>query len=155
MLNKSHNLIPIGALLVLICFFLPWVKATAVGFIGITVTGMKLGGLFWLIPILAGVILLLYGFGLSQKSLVMVKKVILICILTALAIFVTKMLTIVYGHQNFLTNLAMKTVKIAPRLGILGTLIGMILMWGGAVGIRDRCGEEEPTEPLDSSEEIL
>jgi len=125
---------PAGAILALLCFFLPWVKFSCAGSTQI-VSGMKLAqdeGLLWLVFIAALVILGVYFYMRSKNTVWKSKRYTLIGCGVAV-------LVIVYEFIDFLTGVDTEFGRIKPsdvgftlQFGFFGTLLGFILAAVGA-----------------------
>ena len=136
--SKSGLLVwlsPAGAILILICFFLPWLEVSCSGkkIIGSGLTFAQKAAPLWLIPAFAILVLLLsvwYWKGLSLNwfkilSVILAVLGILMLVFTYISIeqklsgFVVKRIT---SHQI--------------KSGIIGTAIGFLLVIASALGLR-------------------
>ncbi|MDY6833849.1 MAG: hypothetical protein SVY53_03495 [Chloroflexota bacterium] len=122
-INKIKPFVsPSGALIVLICFFLPWAKASCTTGTGtqvdvITLSGPDIGGILWLTFAAAIVILLTFFFFLGQGKLDQSKLVIALCALVGLASILIK----------YLDTEKPPGVTVTIMIGAIGTIIGLVL----------------------------
>lgn len=122
---------PAGAVLALICFFMPWVKFSCGG-VERSSSGADIGGALWLVPLAAGVVLVAFFVFRGQKRAHRAKPFVIGSALVALA-------TMLVRYQNFMSE--MKTqlgisrpedIGLKIEFGAIGTVIGFALALIGA-----------------------
>ena len=118
---------PAGAVLMLFCFFLPWVKG-AYGYW--SKSGASLGGELWLVPVAAIVILTAFFAYQSQRRIRKAKPFAIWSALASLAIMLVD-----YVHVKRESGELWSFVKL--DIGAIGTLIGLGLALIGAVFLED------------------
>lgn len=148
MSRQRSYLIPVGAILTLICFFFPWVKASTMGLGLVTMSGAKVGGLFWLVPICAVLVLAVYVIFLGVRQLGKAKSLLLVLSLAALVALILKFITIASADQPFWTTIAVKAVKVSFKWGIWDTLAGILIMLLGALRLKPKTFERAVVMPI-------
>lgn len=145
---KKVFLSPAGAVLALICFFMPWVKFSCGG-VTRSSSGADIGGALWLVPLAAAVILVAFFVLREQKRVHRAKPFVVGSALVALA-------TMLVRYQNFMSE--MKTqlgisrpedIGLKIEFGAIGTVIGLAMSLIGAFTLT----EEGSSVPSPSAEQ--
>ena len=136
--SKSGLLVwlsPAGAILILICFFLPWLEVSCSGkkIIGSGLTFAQKAAPLWLIPAFAILVLLLSVWYWKGLSLNWFK--ILSVILAVLGI-VMLVFTYISIEQKLSGFVVKRITSHQIRSGIIGTAIGFLLVIASALGLR-------------------
>lgn len=126
---------PAGAVIILVCFFLPWLEVSCSGkkIIGSGLTFALKAAPLWLIPAFAVLVLLLfiwYWKGLSLNWF----KILLMC----LAVLGIVMLVFTYiSIEQKLSGFIVKRITSHEiKGGLIGTAIGFVLVILSALGVR-------------------
>ena len=125
---------PAGALVALICFFLPWVKVSCMGVK--TMTGADIAsqnGLFYLIPLAAVAILVAYFFFKKVNDLKKIRLVTWISAGIALAIMIVEYLRLSGGTKTEFGTISAKELGLSIEFGAIGSLLGFV---AALVGLR-------------------
>jgi len=136
-INKIKPFVsPSGALIVLICFFLPWAKASCTTETGtqvhvMTVSGPDIGGVLWLAFAAAVVILLVFFFFLGQGRLDQSRLVVALCALVGLASILIK----------YLDTEKPPGVTVTIMVGAIGTIVGLVLSLIGVLFLKRESSE--------------
>jgi len=129
--DKKRFISLAGAGIVLICFFLPWVKFSCAGITQYS-SGSDLGGVFWLVFISALVIvgsfLFFRGKGQTGKS----KLIIIVSSLVALGVLLFKYIGFASGTKTELGTISPKDIGLTIQFGGIGTVIGFIIALFGS-----------------------
>lgn len=128
-------LTPAGALVILICFFLPWLEVHCSGkkIIGSGFTFAQEAVPLWLIPLFAVLALLLFFWYLKGLSLKWFK--ILLVSLAGLGILMM-IFTYISIEQKLSGFLVRRITSHQIKSGLIGTVIGFLLIILSAFGIR-------------------
>ena len=140
---------PAGAILALICFFLPWAHISCAPIVNKTVSGAALGGVFWLVPALAGVILAVSAAPVVSKRSCALKRswpIIILAAVAALAVIAIQSLRL--GSQTRF-GMGADDVGFNLRWGSVGTVAGLLLALAGGLLLRPVRSREqlEPGQP--------
>jgi len=135
---------PAGALLAILCFFLPWGRFSCAG-ISRTLTGAQIGGVFWIVFAAALAILLAIGAGLLLRRLHLARLAVAGLALLGLVILLLEQLRFARGQATGFGHVHAGDIGVELRLGGAGTLLGLLAALGGAMlpGWRRR-PEERP-----------
>jgi hypothetical protein len=146
---RLHELFsPAGAGIILICFFLPWVRVSCGGK-NVTLSGAKIGGIFWAIIALAGIMLTAYLYFKFQKSAHKSRFIFLVGAVISIGIIAYQTIKVMlFPDIPFYIPSALINFRIKP--GAWGTLVGLILILASAPYIRtshkDKSIQEKPDE---------
>jgi len=123
---RKSVLVPIGGILIIVCFFLPWTKACSVKLSGLQLASDSIIGdpVFWVV--LASGIGVLAGFFLARGS----KPVILLSALFGSAILVIKIIIPLLRGE-------FKEIDLSLDVGGYGTILGFILAFIGGLFERE------------------
>lgn len=124
--NKGVFLSPAGAVIALICFFLPWVKFSCSGNEQ-TVSGSQIGGELWIVFTAAVVILGAFYLFRSQKQLDKARPVVILSSLAGLAVLLFKFLKFVTPQETEFGTITLKDIGSSIQFGAVGTVIGLIM----------------------------
>jgi len=133
--DKKVFLTPAGAIIVLICFFLPWVKVSCAGKV-IYVSGAEIGGIFWLVFVTALAIILAFFYFRSQKQLEKSRPVAIFSSMAALLAIFIKYLSSTCGQKSIFVRAGSKAIDCTIQLGAIGTVIGFIMAMIGSVSLK-------------------
>jgi TRAP-type uncharacterized transport system fused permease subunit len=124
--NKNVFLTPAGAVIALICFFLPWVKFSCSG-IEQTVSGFQIGGELWIVFAAAFIILFVFYFFRNQKQLNKARPVVILSAVVGLAVLLFKFLKFATPQKTEFGTMTPKDMGLSIQFGAIGTVIGLIL----------------------------
>ena len=124
--NKSVFLSPAGALIALICFFLPWVKISCSG-IEQTASGSQIGGELWIVFAAAVVILGAFYLFRNLKQLDKARPVVILSSLSGLAVLLFKFLKFATPQETEFGTITLKDIGSSIQFGAVGTVIGLIM----------------------------
>jgi hypothetical protein len=120
-------LTPSGAVVIGICFFLPWAHFSCTG-VRVSVSGAGLGGILWLIPIMAMVIVAAF-FHLQKKGKFReARLIILTAIGLALIALIWKIVAILNAPKPAFGLIKPEHVGFRLGIGAFGTLMGLMLL---------------------------
>lgn len=140
--NKRIFLTPAGAMVVLICFFLPWVKVSC-GRIVRTFSGPAIGGIFWLVLIAALVIIVAFFYFRSKKQIQKSKYIVIFSSIVALVAIFIKYISLVCGQKNVLIKAGTKAIQFTILVGAMGTIIGFIVVVIGSFFLKTGVQKEQ------------
>ncbi len=120
---------PAGAVVTLICFFLPWVKFSCAT--ERTASGAELGGIFWLLFVAALTVLVAFLISINKKDLVHMKIITLICSGAALGLILFKYVQFSQGINTGMGTVRPQEIGLTIQFGGVGTLLGLIVMFIG------------------------
>lgn len=119
---KKSALIPIGAILIIICFYLPWVKAC-----GVKVSGYQLASdedigepIYWAILICGILILGAYFLAKKPRALVILSAIV-------------GLLVMLIKYFRLITQSEGRELGLTLEVGGYGTIIGLILAFIGGL----------------------
>ncbi|MGB8658188.1 MAG: zinc ribbon domain-containing protein [Candidatus Zixiibacteriota bacterium] len=124
--NKSVFLSPAGAVIALICFFLPWVKFSCSG-IEQTVSGSQIGGELWIIFAASVIILVVFYLFRNQKQLDKACPVVILSSLAGLAVLLFKFLKFATPQKTEFGTITLKDIGLSIQFGAVGTVIGLLM----------------------------
>jgi hypothetical protein len=140
--DKKIFLTPAGAMVALICFFLPWVKVSC-GRIVRTFSGPDIGEIFWFVLIAALVIIVTFFYSRSKKQLEKSKYVVIFSSIVALAAIFIKYISLVCGQKNVLVKAGTKAIQFEIHVGAMGTIIGFIVVIIGSFFVKTGVQKEQ------------
>jgi hypothetical protein len=142
--NWKAFLSPTGAGIVLICFFLPWVRVSCAGK-EIIISGANLGGIFWLVFV-AGILTLLSSIYFKRRGKIKnAKPIMLICAVIALG-------TIAYKYISAVRNpdipfyVPASAINVDIKIGAIGTIAGLLMITADAIIFRAKKQETISSE---------
>jgi Ca2+/Na+ antiporter len=130
--DKRIFLTPAGAMIALICFFLPWVKISC-GRTTKSFSGPDIGGIFWLVLIAALVMVLAFFYFRRKNQPQKSKYVAILGTIMALLAVIVRYVSLVYGQNSIWVKAGTKAVRFKVQMGAIGTLFGLVLVMIGAV----------------------
>ena len=133
--DKKIFLTPAGALIVLICFFLPWVKVSC-GRTTRSLSGPDIGGIFWLVLLAALVMMAAFFYFRNKNQPEKSMYVAIISSVIALAAIYIKYVSVAYGQNSLLVKAGTKVVRFNVQIGAIGSILGFILILMGEVYIK-------------------
>jgi len=128
---------PSGAIIALLCFFLPWIQLSCAGKT-FHISGASLGGIFWLLPILAGVMVGVFIFYYRQRQAEKSKIIIIACSIAALIIFVFNCIRLAHAPRPLLGLVKPSMVGFKIHVGGIGLVLGFILAMVGTKFLKRR-----------------
>lgn len=140
--DKRIFLTPAGAMVALICFFLPWVKISC-GRTVKTFSGPEIGGIFWLVLVAALVILVVFFYFRNKTRIEKTKPVAILASLFAFAVMFIKYFSLVWGQMNVLVRAGTKPMHFNIHVGAIGTVIGFVLVIIGSLFIKTGKRQEQ------------
>jgi glucan phosphoethanolaminetransferase (alkaline phosphatase superfamily) len=143
--DKKTFLTPAGAMIALICFFLPWVKISC-GRSTKSFSGPDIGGIFWLVLIAALVMVIAFFYFRRKNQPEKSKYVAIIGSIMALLAIIVRYISLVYGQNGIWVKAGTKAVRFKVQMGAIGTIFGLILVITGAVFIETH--NKPKQEPL-------
>ncbi|HRS51452.1 MAG TPA: hypothetical protein P5067_03370 [Candidatus Marinimicrobia bacterium] len=135
---------PAGAIIALICFFLPWVRFSCMGETK-NASGADLGGLFWVVFAAAIFIVVIFFVFQKRKELAKSKSFILIASLAALVIILIQYVRFSSGKQTEFGRIRPQDIGLTIQFGSIGTVIGFILSLIGSFFLNQKDTNEELT----------
>jgi hypothetical protein len=148
--DKKVFLTPAGAIIALICFFLPWVKVSCAKTLK-SVSGAEVGGIFWLVFVAALSIILAFFYFRSKKQIGRSKVVAIFGSTGALVVIFIKYVSLVWGQKNLLIKAGSKVIDCTIQVGAIGTIIGFILAIIGSGFLKTGTGKPKRDFSTDSS----
>jgi uncharacterized membrane protein len=139
--NKKLFLTPAGALIVLICFFLPWVKVSCAGRVK-NVSGAEIGGIFWLVLVSALAIIVAFFYFRSQKKIEKSRPVAIPGSLLVLAVIFIKYVSLAWGQKSVFAKAGSKVIDCTIQLGAIGTVIGFVMTIIGSLFLKTSVRQE-------------
>ena len=132
---RLHELFsPAGAGIILICFFLPWVRVSCGGK-NVTLSGAKIGGIFWIIIALAAIMLAAYIYFKFKKSTHKSRYIFLAGAILSIGIITYQTINAMFFPDiPFYIPSAMINFRIKP--GAWGTLAGLAMILASAANMR-------------------
>ena len=124
--SLPSRLIPSGAAMAALCFFLPWVEADCMGQVR-QASGADLGGGLWIVFVAAVAIILCSLLLRGRQRLKTVKLVSVIGSLIGLGVMMIALIRISQGAETTFGRLGLSI-----RLGAIGSTLGLLLSLIGA-----------------------
>ncbi|OGC92036.1 MAG: hypothetical protein A2W25_08850 [candidate division Zixibacteria bacterium RBG_16_53_22] len=131
---------PAGAGIILICFFLPWLKVSC-GTKDVTLSGSGIGGVFWVIFGLALVALAAFIVLRGRLGAIWLKSIFISCSLVSAAIILYKYIAVI-NDPDIPFYVPSKMISFEFRPGAVGLIIGLLLAAFGAPLIRSVTGKK-------------
>lgn len=135
--DKKIFLTPAGAMIALICFFLPWVKISC-GRTTKSFSGPDIGGIFWLVLIAALVMVAAFFYFRIKNQPEKSKYVAILGSIMALLSILIKYVCVAYGQNNLWVQAGTKAVRFKVQIGAIGTLFGLVLVMVGVALTKTR-----------------
>ena len=148
--DKKVFLTPVGAIIALICFFLPWVKVSCAKTLK-SVSGAEVGGIFWLVFVAAVAIIVAFFYFRGKKQLEKSGPVVIFGSIIALLVIFLKYLGLTCGQKSVFVRAGSKVIDCTIQVGGIGTIIGFILVIIGAGFLKTGAGKPKSDLPTDSS----
>jgi hypothetical protein len=140
--DKKIFLTPAGAMIALICFFLPWVKISC-GKTTRSFSGPDIGGIFWLVLIAALVMVLAFFYFRRKNQLKITKYVAILGSIMALLAIIVKYISLVYGQNSIWIKAGTKAIRFKVQIGAVGTLFGLVLVIIGVVYMKTQIKQKQ------------
>ena len=127
-----------GSIIVLICFFLPWVEYSC-GNAHYVQSGSEIGGIFWVIFSLSLLSLILFFILKSIEKIKIAVPVFIVSSVISLIILISKIANFYSGYDagNGLGKIKPSDIGFSLREGIYGTFIGLVMTFIGAFFLKD------------------
>lgn len=138
--DKKVFLTPVGAIIALICFFLPWVKVSCAKTLK-SVSGAEVGGIFWLIFVAGLSIIVAFFYFRNKKQHEKSRPVAVFGSLVALAVIFIKYVSLAWGQKNLLVKAGTKVIDCTIQVGAIGTIIGFVLAIIGSGFVKTGMGK--------------
>lgn len=135
---------PSGAIISIICFFLPWVRFSCMGEVKNS-SGADMGGYFWLVFVAALAILLIFFIFYNRQELVKAKPLIILSSLIALGVILFQYIKFAAGENTEFGRVKPEDIGLSIQFGGIGTLIGFILSLIGSFFLKS--GKKEKQNP--------
>jgi hypothetical protein len=140
--DKKVLLTPAGAILALICFFLPWVKVSCARTTK-SFSGPEIGGIFWLVLVSALAIIVAFFYFRSQKQLEKSRPVAILSSIVALAVISIRYLSLAWEQKSVVAKAGSKVIDYTIQVGAIGTVIGFILAIAGSSLLKTETQQKE------------
>jgi len=135
---------PAGAGIILICFFLPWLKVSCGGK-NVILSGSNIGGIFWLIFGLAVVALVISIIFRQEIKIRLVKSTLLACSFVSAAIILYKYIAVAVDPDiPFYVPSSMVHFELKP--GAIGIMLGLLMIFSGAPLIGEAKSESSKSD---------
>jgi hypothetical protein len=131
---------PAGAILTLVCFFLPWGRFSCMG-VNQSMSGAQLGGEVWLVffsalvVLAAGVAFLLRSWNSAWLATVLGSVL-------GLLVLGAKVISVLRGVRTPWGRIRPQDIGVDPHVGGVGTVLGLLLALGGALLLWPRPRDE-------------
>jgi hypothetical protein len=125
---------PAGAGIILICFFLPWVRVSCGGR-SMTMSGANLGGVFWIVAILAAIMLGSYIYFKTRRSSYKSKMILLGGAVVSVIVIVFQTIRLVY-YTDIPFYIPSAMIGFRVKLGAWGIILGHIMIIASAQFMR-------------------
>lgn len=127
-----------GAIIVLICFFLPWIEFSCSG-VKESLSGADIGGIYWLIFLLSLIALILFLTFTGIKQAKKAAPYIIISSIISLGIMIWKIIEFYQGEDvgYGLGKIKPSEIGLSLKAGIYGTIIGLIVTLIGAFFLKN------------------
>jgi hypothetical protein len=126
---------PAGAILAIVCFFLPWARISCAPVVNKTVSGATLGGAFWLVPVLAAAVVALFLVSKRIGGFARAWPIIILAPVAALAIIAIQSLRLA-SQTRF--GIGSDDVGFSLRAGSVGTVAGLLVALAGGLLLKPR-----------------
>ena len=133
---------PGGAILALVCFFLPWGRFSCAGY-SRRLSGAQLGGSFWIVFAAAAAIPAIVATGLVLRQHRRARRIVTACSLVGLAVALMRQIEFVRGHETGFGRLHARDVGVQLHLGGAGTVLGLLIALAGSIRIVPRSRRAE------------
>lgn len=130
--EKSRLVSPLGAVLALICFFMPWMKISCIGDPKY-ISGADIGGAFWIVFCSAALILLIFIYFDSKNNLNSAKILTVLASLVGLIFIAYKLISFLNGVDTGFGKIKPEDVGFKMQAGGLGTIFGLLLSLFGVI----------------------
>ncbi|MGB8658186.1 MAG: hypothetical protein WCE90_10455 [Candidatus Zixiibacteriota bacterium] len=135
--DKRIFLTPAGAMVVLICFFLPWLKVSCARTTR-SFSGPQIGGIIWLVFVAAIAIIVAFFYLRRRKQLEKTWFFAMTGSALAFAAIFIKYVTLVWGQMSVFVRAASRPINFHVHIGAIGTLLGFVLAMIGAFFLKTR-----------------
>jgi len=149
-MSPKPLLSPAAALFAGICFFLPWAQFSCAGKTW-RITGPNLGGVLWLVPILAAIMVAVFVFFFSRRQGEKSRLVFMIGSLAALVIIAYKIIRLATGPRPLFGLIKPEQVGFRIHWGGVGTILGFVLALFGTSFLKRERDQEESAKSAQSA----
>jgi len=144
--DKRVFLTPAGAIIALICFFLPWVKVSCAGKVNY-LSGAEIGGIFWLVLITALAIIVAFFYFRNQKKIEKSRPVAILGSIITLAVILIKYVSLAWEQKSVFAKAGSKVIDCTIQIGAVGTVIGFVMAVVGAGFLKTGCDKRKGVNP--------
>jgi energy-coupling factor transporter transmembrane protein EcfT len=135
MKNKKKFISPSGALLAILCFFMPWIKISCMGeaqyFSGAQLASEHGQHIFWALLACAATILVVFVVCKYRKRLDIARPIVMLCAATGILILLFRYFDSSKEIKTDMGVIRMQDLGITVEFGIVGTFIGFVLALAG------------------------
>ena len=127
-----------GSIIVLICFFLPWVEYSCSN-VHYAMSGAEIGGIFWIIFLLSVLSLILFFTLKSVKNIKVAFPVFIVSSVISLIILIYKFAAFYNGYDAGygIGKIKPSDIGFTLREGLYGTFIGLVMTFIGAFFLKE------------------
>jgi hypothetical protein len=133
---------PAGAILALVCFFLPWGRFSCAGY-SRRLSGAQIGGMFWIVFAVAVAIPAIVAVGILLRQHRRARQIVAACSLVGLAVVLVRHIEFVRGHETGFGRLHARDVGVQLHLGGAGTVLGLLIALAGSIRVVPRSRRAE------------
>jgi hypothetical protein len=152
--DKKRFISPSGAGIVLICFFLPWVKFSCAGNTTYA-SGADLGGPMWIIFAASIIILGSFFYFKNVRKLEQSKPIVLISSIISLVIIIYKYIDFAGGMKTEFGTVTPSSIGLSLQFGGIFTIIGLLLSLIGTSFLTQENNDEGDIRVINIKEETL
>jgi len=131
--SGTNFLSPTSAVLVIFCFFLPWIKISCSRNDVRYISGAQLGDILWLVLVAAVIIFASFFYFRSLGNVERARPIIIISALTGLFVILYKYIQL-FGNTK--SGISAKDLGLTIQPGAIGTMIGLLLSFVGALTLK-------------------
>lgn len=122
---------PAGAGLVLICFFLPWMRVSCGGK-EMIISGQNIGGIFWIVLEAAAFSLFSFLYFQKRRKIKNARPFLLAGALSALGIILYKYISI-RRDPKIPFYIPASAINVDIKIGAIGTILGLLMVGAGSM----------------------
>ncbi len=133
--NLAIWLSPAGAIIILVCFFLPWLEVSCSGkkIIGSGFAFAQKAAPLWLIPAIAMLVLLLFFWQRSGLPLSLFKSLLIILAGLGIGLLVVTYISVEQKLDGFFLK---RITSHQIKTGLIGTAVGFVMVFLSALWVR-------------------
>ncbi len=142
--HAKSALSPSGALLALVCFFLPWGRFSCMG-MRRRMSGAQLGGAYWIIATACVAILVAILYFASRRQLHRARPIVFLSSLAAIVFFVIRSIGIAKGQETGYGRVTGDDIGVRTLPAVFGTVVGLVaaLVGSFSLGSRSRSSRKD------------